>query len=335
MRVGLAFNRKPQTLSPQARHDHYAEWDDADTIKAVAGAIATRHSVIEIEADEAIAETLKRARPDIVFNIAEGINSPSRESQVPIICEMLRIPYTGSDGFTLAACLNKARAKEIMSYHHIPTPPFEVIEHAQQRVNGLRFPVIIKPLWEGSSMGIRNDALIFERSELPSRLERLLKEYRQPVLVESYLSGREFTVALLGNGEDVRVLPIVEINFGELPAGAHPIYSYEAKWIWDTPERPLRIFACPAGLDDTLRARIEELCIRAFRALGCRDWCRVDVRLDAEGSPHVIELNPLPGILPDPDENSCFPKAARAAGMSYHELILEVLSSACARMGLP
>lgn len=334
MRIALTYNMKPAT-SPAPRQDYFAEWDDSATIDAVSAALAAEAGeLVRVEADRDLAEKLKRAKPEIVFNIAEGIDSPSRESQVPVICEMLGIPYTGSDAFTLAACLNKARAKEIMSYYRIPTPGFQVMASPDEPLNGLKFPVIVKPLWEGSSMGIRDDSVVASRGELPARLERILGEYRQPALVETYLDGREFTAALLGNGSGVRVLPLVEIDFSTLPKGAHRIYSWEAKWIWDRPEAPLRIFSCPAPVDGALRNRIEEVCVRAYRTLGCRDWCRIDVRLDGIGAPHVIELNPLPGILPDPDENSCFPKAARAAGMSYAELVREVLAIACARCGI-
>jgi D-alanine-D-alanine ligase len=163
----------------------------------------------------------------------------------------------------------------------------------------------------------------------------VLKTYDQPALVEEFLPGREFTVALLGNGSDLSVLPIVEINFDTLPAGVKPIYSYEAKWLWDQEENPLQIFTCPANIPSELRLQIEELCRNAFRALGCRDWCRIDVRLDLHGRPNIIELNPLPGILPRPEQNSCFPKAARAAGLSYQELILAVVDAALTRLAWP
>jgi D-alanine-D-alanine ligase len=162
----------------------------------------------------------------------------------------------------------------------------------------------------------------------------VLSTYRQPALIEEFLPGREFTVAMLGNGDALRALPIVEINFATLPPGVNPIYSYEAKWLWDREEDPLQIFTCPAELDAALQREIETACRRAFNALGCRDWCRIDVRLDSSGQPQVIELNPLPGILPRPEQNSCFPKAARAAGMSYDELILAVVDAATERLGL-
>jgi D-alanine-D-alanine ligase len=334
MRIALTCNLKPRLSPTPSREDYYAEWDDRGTIDAVAAALSESGMVVTVEADEDIAENLKKAQPDMVFNIAEGINSPSRESQVPVICELLGIPYTGSDPFTLAACLNKARAKEVMSFHHIPTPAFQVLTHPKEPLNGLKFPVIVKPLWEGSSMGIRDDSLVFDRSDIPSRVERIVSEYRQPAILESFLSGREFTAALLGNGEGLRVLPLVEIDFLTLPEGASRIYSYEAKWVWDTPGAPLKIFTCPAEIEREMEMAIAYLCKEAYVALGCRDWCRIDVRLDESMKPHVLELNPLPGILPDPDENSCFPKAARAAGMSYGDLIREVVRIARARYGM-
>jgi D-alanine-D-alanine ligase len=172
------------------------------------------------------------------------------------------------------------------------------------------------------------------RRELVKQVAWVLESYRQPVLIEEFLPGREFTVAMLGNGDTLRVLPIVEINFASLPAGVNPIYSFEAKWLWDREADPLQIFTCPARLDPFLQRQIEHVCRRAFQALGCRDWCRIDVRLDAEGHPQIIELNPLPGILPRPEQNSCFPKAARAAGLSYDELILAVVDAAARRLDL-
>jgi D-alanine-D-alanine ligase len=131
------------------------------------------------------------------------------------------------------------------------------------------------------------------------------------------------------------VLPLVAINFGSLPDGAVPIYGYEAKWIWDTPSDPLDIFECPARIEPRLQAAIEDVVLRAYRVLGCRDWSRIDVRLDAAGVPNIVEVNPLPGILPNPEDNSCLPKAARAAGLSYDGLIQSALQHAAERYELP
>jgi D-alanine-D-alanine ligase len=198
----------------------------------------------------------------------------------------------------------------------------------------LRYPLMVKPTLEGSSKGVTDKALVHDRKGLVRQIEWVLETYRQPALVEEFLPGREFTVALLGNGSGLRVLPIVEINFDTLPAGVNPIYSFEAKWLWDREEDPLQIFTCPARLEPLLQKRIEEICRQAFSAMGCRDWCRIDVRLDGRGLPSIIELNPLPGILPRPEQNSCFPKAARAAGLSYEQMILTVVDAASRRYDL-
>jgi D-alanine-D-alanine ligase len=333
MKVALCFNLKKGKAAASA-DDLYAEWDDAETINAVRSALAQRHQVLLIEADEKAFAKFQKHRPQIVFNMAEGLKGASRELQIPAILEMLQIPYTGSDPLTLGLCLDKSLAKEILAYHGIPTAPFRVVTNIQKLGDLPPFPLIVKPLWEGSSKGISNQALVHTKGELKAQVQRILEAYAQPALVEKYLPGREFTVALLGNGQDLKILPIVEIQFSELPPNINPIYSYEAKWIWDTVEKPLEIFACPAKIPLNLQKRIEAVCRAAFWALRCRDWCRIDVRLDEKGEPNILELNPLPGILPNPDANSCFPKAARTAGISYAELINLVLDIACRRVGL-
>ncbi|MEW6510500.1 MAG: D-alanine--D-alanine ligase [Bacteroidota bacterium] len=325
-----------RTVDPAERiNDLYAEWDTMDTVNAVRAALAERFDVAMIEADERAYEKLNRIRPFFVFNMAEGLHGPSRESQIPAMLEMLMIPYLGSDPLTLGICLDKSRAKEVLSYHGIRTAPFRLVESAD--VLGrlkINLPAIVKPLHEGSSKGIFDSSVVRSAAELEREVHAVLSTYHEPALVEDFLPGREFTVAIMGNGDNVRVLPIVEIRFDTLPEGANPIYSYEAKWVWDTVDDPLEIYACPASVEEPLRREIETLCLRAYRVLRCRDWSRIDVRLDARGRPHILEVNPLPGILPRPEDNSCFPKAARAAGMSYSGLINAVTDIALARCGL-
>jgi D-alanine-D-alanine ligase len=345
MNIALAFNQRaavgddplpaPCLLHPQqASPDLYAEWDDEQTIAAVAEALGQRHQVTLVNADLDAFEKLRALQPELVFNMTEGLYGGSRESQIPALLEMLQIPYTGSDPLTLGLCLDKYRTKEILSYHRVATPAFALLQTAEELPAQLSYPLLAKPPLEGSSKGITDSSLVRNSRELARELERIRQNYAQPALVEEFLSGREFTVALLGNGLDVRVLPIVEIDFSTLPAGANPIYSYEAKWLWDTEEDPLQIFHCPAPLEPLLHRAIEDLCRKAFYHLGCRDWCRIDVRLDGFGHPQIIEVNPLPGVLPRPEQNSCFPKAARAAGLSYSEMILSVVEAACERLGL-
>lgn len=333
---GLRTERDSSPGSPLSRlNDTYAEWDTEETIHAVRDAIAERYSVLMVEADEGAFEKLVKNRPFFAFNIAEGLHGRSREAHMPAILEMLGIPYLASDPLTLTVCLDKARTKEILSYHRIPTAPFTVIHSMEEFEDALvRFPSMVKPLHEGSSKGIYNSCVVRDTGELEREVRAVLDSYRQPALVEEFLPGREFTVGILGNGTAARVLPIVEIKFDALPRGVNPIYSYEAKWIWDTTDRPLEIFECPAQLTPGLNEAIETVCMSAYRVLGCRDWSRIDVRLDGNGRPNILEVNPLPGILPRPEDNSCLPKAARAAGMNYNQLINTVLDIAMDRYGL-
>jgi D-alanine-D-alanine ligase len=334
---------RTQLLTPHPNHlstvnrsnDTYAEWDTLETINAVRAALAEIHDVTLVEADERVFERLRSQRPDIVFNIAEGLYGVSREAQIPAMMELLQIPYTGSDPLTLAVCLDKSRAKEILAYHHIPTARFSVVSRVSEIPKvALPFPLMVKPLHEGSSKGIYNSSLVSNTDELAREITTVLETYNEPALVEEYLEGREFTVAMLGNGDHVNVLPIIEIKFDSLPKHVAPIYSYEAKWIWDTIDQPLDIYDCPAKLPERLQIQIETICRKAYSILRCRDWCRIDIRLDHAGTPHILELNPLPGILPNPNDNSCFPKAARTAGISYQQLIQTVLALAAHRCGI-
>lgn len=323
-------------LLPQAAGvDEYAEWDTIETIHAVRDALSLHHSVTMIEADEEAFEKLKQLRPQIVFNITEGKFGASREAQIPAMLEMLNIPYTGSDPLTLALCLDKSRAKEILAYNNVPTAKFVVVDSIDElNFDAVPLPAMVKPLYEGSSKGIFNSSLVHTKEELAKQVQHVLSEYRQSALIEEFLSGREFTVAMLGNGSDVRVLPIVEIKFDSLPENVNPIYSFEAKWFWDQPDNPLNIFECPAKISNELQSEIERICKKTYKVLRCRDWSRIDVRLDKEGKPNIIEINPLPGILPNLEDNSCFPKAARSAGLNYQEMLNSVLNSAIKRYGI-
>jgi D-alanine-D-alanine ligase len=335
----------PAAAQPESPDDRFAEWDSPETIDAVANALSAIGKVIRLEADEDFPAKLRAARPDIVFNIAEGLLGVNREAHVPAICEFFGIPYTGSDPFTLSLCLDKARTKETLSFHGVATAPFAIatnIKDLHGIAQGLsrlpipseRSPLFIKPLHEGSSKGITERNYITSAARLLDAGQMLLDEYSQPLLAETFLTGAEFTCGVLGNGESATLLPPVAIDFNALPAGAVPIYGFEAKWLWDHSDDPLEIFECPARISGELRSSVEELVLRAYRTLGCRDWARVDVRLDAAGVPNIVEVNPLPGILPRAADNSCLPKAARAAGMSYDELIQACLSHAAARTGV-
>jgi D-alanine-D-alanine ligase len=328
---GVATNRRLR--SDLSQPDLYAEWDEPATIDAVERALASVGQVIRLEATESFPSRLAASRPDFVFNIAEGLYGPNRESHVPAICEFYGIPHHASDALTLALCLHKGRAKEVMVQHGVPTAPYLLARsRADARNCTLPFPLFAKPAFEGSGKGVTVKSLCHHRAELVERVDELLATYNQPVLVETWLPGLEFTVPVIGNGAEARCLPIVGMRFDTLPPGAPPIYGYEAKWLWDTLDQPLEIYECPAGIPDALAEEVRVAALSAYHTLDCRDWCRIDVRCDAAGQPMVVELNPLPGILPDPRDNSCFPKAARVAGMEYDDLIRTVADIAWRRI---
>jgi D-alanine-D-alanine ligase len=327
--------RREEEDEPPLPPDLLAECDSDETIAAVEQVLQERHQVFRIEADEKAYARLKRLRPQLVFNIAERLYGPNRESHIPTVCEMLDIPYTGSDPLTLGVCLDKSRAKEILSYYRIANPAFWIVEAPGVLPSNLKLPAIVKPLFEGSSKGIKDNSLVRTAGELYERVEDVVAVYKQPAIVERFLSGREFTVGVLGNYPHHEILPIVEIDHSQLPDGAAPIYSYEAKWIWDTPDKPLEIFRCPAELSPELKRKVETVVTRTCAVLRIRDWCRIDVRLDEKGEPNILEVNPLPGILPNPEDNSCLPKAARTAGYSYSDLIHRVVEEAAKRFGVP
>jgi D-alanine-D-alanine ligase len=314
--------------------DLFAECDSDETIDAVAEVLREKHQVVVIESDDKAYGRLKRAKPHLVFNMSERLFGPNRESHIPTVCEILGIPYTGSDPTTLGVCLDKSRAKEILSYHKIPNPPFWIVESTADIPASVRLPAIVKPLYEGSSKGIKNNSVVRSAAELHERVDEVAQLYDQPAIVEKFIGGREFTVGVLGSFPELEILPIVEIDHGELPAGATPIYSYEAKWIWDQPDKPLDIFKCPADIPGELKGRIERIVARTCSVLRIRDWCRIDVRLDDKGEPNILEINPLPGVLPRPEDNSCLPKAARTAGYSYSDLIHRVVEESSKRYGL-
>ena len=345
MRVALLANIKPKenVTSPGGPFgdDTFAEWDSIDTVQAVCDALNS-HPVVECEIVEAVPEIalprLMVRKYDIVFNIAEGMRGASREAQFPAVMEMLGIAYTGSGPLTLAIALDKARTKEVLEHHGIPVARFTTSSDTEATLAKLlpeaEFPVVVKPLSEGSSKGVKNSSFVKNDSELRSEIRRIGSDYDQAAIIEEFLPGREFTVAVLGNGANAQVLPIVEIRLSELPSEANGIYSYEAKWIYDVSDNPLDIFSCPADLTPELKQDITDTVLKAYRVLECRDWSRIDVRLDRNGKANIIEVNPLPGILPKIEDNSCFPKAARTAGMNYNETMLAVLQAGCERYGI-
>ena len=299
---------------------------------------------------------------ELVFNVAEGIRGADREAQIPAMLEMLGLPYTGSGPLALALCLHKGKTKEVLSWHGIPTPAFQVLRQPHEPLSeALTFPLIVKLLHEGSSMGLSYSSVVETLPALVERVTHLMHTYAQPVLVEQFIDGREFTVPILGNAPP-RPLPVIEVQFTgprnitlfqpdddviRLLArvrGQRLATPLEFRLSADQERALVRtadggvlevpvaltVSVCPADTPPALTAALQDTALRAFRALECRDWCRVDMRVGADGIPQVLELNPIAGL----DPTCWFPRSARAAGMDYPTLMRTLIDIACQRYGL-
>jgi D-alanine-D-alanine ligase len=323
IRVGFTYNVKREGVAPGS--DEQAEWDPPETIMAISSALERQgHVVVHLEATPDLPRVLAEADVDLIFNIAEGVEGRNREAQVPALCELLNIPYTGSDSATLAIALDKALCKKVLMQHDILTPKFQVMETGRERLDtALRFPLIVKPNAEGSSKGIGNTNVVDTEEALRAAVRSVLDRYRQPAIIEEYVSGREFTVGVLGDKRP-RVLPPMEIRFKD-SAIERPVYDFVVKQAWEQHV----YYECPATLTDIERKSIEKIVRDTFLALDCRDVARVDLRMDEQGRIYVLEVNPLPGLTPN---YSDLVLISRAAGMDYDQLMGEIMLGGLRRM---
>jgi len=324
LRVGFTYNVKRIKPEIDGRKDEEAEYDAPSTIQAVREAIAASgHEVIDLEATSELPNVLAATPVDLVFNMAEGIKGRNREAVVPALLELLDIPYSGSDPAALSIALDKALAKRIVRQHGILTPNFVTLQTGKERLPRelMRFPLIVKPIAEGSSKGVHHTSVVETEAELREAAREMIAKYDQPALVESYVAGREFTVGLLGERRP-KVLPPMEVVF--LAAEKHPVYSFEYKQDWSSKIR----YDVPANLEPAQLRALERSARECFIALGCRDVARVDFRMDEQGKVYFLECNPLPGLTPGWSDLVLI---AKAAGIEYHALIAEILSGAIRR----
>ncbi|HZZ83589.1 MAG TPA: ATP-grasp domain-containing protein [Anaeromyxobacteraceae bacterium] len=325
LKVGFAYNVKRLAPELNGEQDEEAEYDSPKTLQAIREAIASYgHEVVDLEATSDLPLTLASTPVDVVFNIAEGFKGRNRESQVPALLELLDIPYTGSDPAALSVALDKALAKRMVRAHGIRTPDYLVMHTGKERLPRelARFPLLVKPVAEGTSKGVTKKSVVRDEEELRQVAREVIQKYRQPALVEQYVAGREFTVGLLGERRP-RVLPPMEIVFLD-PSDPTPIYSFEMKQDWNDQIR----YEVPARLTPRELDKLERAGREVFAALGCRDVARVDFRMDAEGHVYFIESNPLPGLAPGWSDLVLI---AQAAGIEFRALIGEVLSFAIRR----
>ena len=324
LKVGFTFNVKRVTPDPSGEGDEEAEYDSPKTLQAIREAIASYgHEVVDLEATTELPYVLAATPVDVVFNIAEGFRGRNRESAVPALLELLDIPYTGSDPAALSVSLDKALAKRMVRTHGVLTPDYTVMHTGKERLpRELSFPLLVKPVAEGTSKGVTKKSIVRDEVELREVARELIAKYRQPALVEAYVAGREFTVGLLGERRP-RVLPLMEIVFLDA-SDPTPIYSFDMKQEWNDKIR----YEVPARLSPRELDRLEKAGRECFTALGCRDIARVDFRMDAEGRIYFIECNPLPGLAPGWSDLVLI---AQAAGIEYRGLIGEILAFAIRR----
>ena len=329
MRIGIAFDLKTELVGAHGEagpEDRFEEYDSQETVHAIREALrAHGHDVALLGGGKAFLDAMRTSPPQLVFNIAEGWGTRSREAHVPAVCEMLGIAVTHSDPLTLALALDKAMTKRVVAACGIATPRYLVVSRPSDLAGcDLRFPVIAKPLAEGSSMGVRRHSRITTPAALREHCDRLVTDYRQPVLVEEFCSGPEFTVGVLGTGEQARVIGVMEI-VPKLARGEEFVYSLEVKRDWRNEVE----YHVPPRRAESEVAAVSELALAAYRALDCRDIGRVDIRMDAQHQPFFLEINPLPGI--NPTTGDIVILSARV-GMTFPELIGRIVASATARV---
>ncbi|MFC1767261.1 D-alanine--D-alanine ligase [Candidatus Margulisiibacteriota bacterium] len=334
MKVGITYNLKTEVelldQSQPLAEDMYEEFDSPETINAIRDVIVgLGHECVMLGYGKPAVEKIMKIEGDldIVFNIAEGYFGRSRESHIPALLEMLEIPYTGSGALAAGLTLDKTLAKKIISISGVHTPPFYTIwpdEHFNYNV--VDYPSIVKLAYEGSSKGIRQDSKVTNKSELKKKVKWLQKNYMdQPILVEKFMPGREFTVGVIGNDKP-KILGIMEI----IPKNTKLedfIYSLEVKRNYLQEVE----YTCPPKISDLLRGRLERAALRVYKAFNCCDVSRIDFRTDGRNIPYFLEINVLPGLHP---VSSDLVIMARLLGISYNDLVKSIFNTAVERYGL-
>ncbi|MBI4186635.1 MAG: ATP-grasp domain-containing protein [Chloroflexi bacterium] len=324
MRIGLSYDLKQAVaVEHTAPDDALEEYDSSETVELIAAALETTgHSVVMLGGGKEFLANILGHNVDVVFNIAEGRGRHrSREAQVPAILEMLGIPYSGSDPQCLTICLDKPLAKKLAVLAGVSTPEWQAVaDRDELRLtpwSGFGFPAIVKPAYEGSSKGIRSSSVVNTPEQATEAMETLLRQYGQPVMVEEFIAGDEVTVGMVGNSPPkvlgmMRILPKTNQDYF--------IYSVEVKRDYQR----LVDYECPARFSDQVLERLRTSSLRAFQALGCRDFARLDFRVSPEGVPYFLEVNPLPGL----GRHSDLVIMAQKMGWSHQELIAAVLDAA-------
>jgi D-alanine-D-alanine ligase len=327
LRVGITYNLKKDFSLQDQPVDSLEEFDSEETIDAIRDVLLDDgYEVIKLGGDTGLIDRLRQSSVHIVFNIAEGLDGRNREAHIPALLEFLNIPYTGSDALTLSLTLDKSMAKRVAMSEHIPTPRFKKLEQVEDLKDlDLRYPLFVKLCYEGSSKGVRLDSKVLDPQSLEEKTRWLLANYRSPVLVEEFINGPEFTVGIIGN-ENPSILGVMQIEIKGKPLD-EAIYSLEVKREWEKRVQ----YHCPPLVDKDLLRKIEDVALRSYRVLECRDVSRVDIRIGDDQTAYLLEINPLPGLSPVYGD---LPIMARKMGWDYARLIRTIFHHALRRYGL-
>ena len=327
MNVGILCDPIPESTDDPEQRVIHGRW--RATREGVRAALQKHgHTPVVVPADETIFERLHAHQIDIGFNVFTGTRGDSPQSFVPSVLDMLGIPYTGSGVLAHSVALDKPTTKSVLQAAGIHTPPFQVFAPGEgvELDPLLSFPLFVKPSRSGSSLGITGDSLVRTEEELARAVHKVTAGYHQPALVEEFVRGREFTLGILGN-DPATVLPILEVDFGDLPDDRAAFRTFGTKFLGEGSAKS----TCPALLDSDQANRLKETALAAYRAVGCCDFARVDIRLDADAAPQVLEINSLPRLAPD---GGSLGKMASVAGLAFDELIQAILVHACKRYGM-
>ena len=331
---------KPEGVPPDA----FADFDHIETIDSLRAALETDgHQTVFIQADRELPYSLREVKPDICFNIAEGLGGDAREAQVPALLEMLGIPYTGSRILANGISLDKTLTKRIWRDRRLPVAPFQEFITGDEPIRTeLKFPLFVKPAREGTGMGVDMKAIVNNEKELRERAMYIINTYQQPALVETFLPGREFTVGILGRADaklysrhpewyekdGFHRFPILELDSSR---SVTPwVYGLEAK-SKDVGADGSPGYFCPAEIEPELEKKLKYFALRAHQLLYTLDVSRTDIRLDEDGNPRVMEINTLPGLTPDYSD-LCLQAAAE--GIRYEDLVLDILYLGASRWGM-
>lgn len=305
--------------------------DEREDIGRALQTMGFRSTMFNVDSNiERLITFLKDENPDVIFNLCESIGNYSiHEMHVAGLYELLGFPYTGSNALTLGLALNKARVKDVLLANNLPTPRYQLIKSPMKIVlnEDLRYPLMVKPSSEDSSVGISTDSVVENATDLRKRVRFIIEQFDQPALVEEFIDGRELNVAILGNRKEI-VFPISEIDMSTLPKPYRRIITYNAKWLKGSEEYECTNGVCPAKLPQETEILMRDYALKAYRLIGCRDYARIDFRLSNDNQPFILEVNPNPDISDD----AGFARSSRSYGYKFEELIAKIVECALERV---